>query len=306
MEDEADAAAEEMELAQWAESAGEASGANTEAPLVEDAGDESSKEEVEVNEHPATGRQRILWRASSGEPVRPGKTTQRQPAQKQLMREMRAMKAVAAKKPVKAAVAKRTATASSSSKRHRTPTPSPSPSDSSLEAEFDLGSFSPARKRKLVEEEGRGDGGLEGGEEGQGLDGRQAPSGYCAYAVAGGEQPPLQAREESLTKDLEEERQLRRNDTAEHKEYAEGINRWVSRLAGVASRTTTKLATMGMPNARYSPEPNVSPNAKLTLFFEGVLGALEQLRSNWATYLANESRRLYWGALTKVLSKVAF
>ena len=34
MEDEADAAAEETELAQWAESAWEASGANTEAPLL--------------------------------------------------------------------------------------------------------------------------------------------------------------------------------------------------------------------------------------------------------------------------------
>ena len=54
-----------------------------------------------------------------------------------------------------------------------------------------------------------------------------------------------------------------------------GINPWVSRLADVAGKTTTKLAAMGMPNVRYSPEPNVIPNAKLTLFFEGVLGALE-------------------------------
>ena len=67
------------------------------------------------------------------------------------MRETRAMKAAAATKAVKAAVAKRKATASSSSKRYWTP--SPSSSGSTLEAEFDLGSFSPARKRKLVEEE---------------------------------------------------------------------------------------------------------------------------------------------------------
>ena len=63
---------------------------------------------------------------------------------------------------------------------------------------------------------------------------------------------------------------------------------------------------MGMPDVRYSPEPNVSPNARLTLFFEGVLDALEQLRSNRADDLANESRRLCRGALTKVLTKVAF
>ena len=42
------------------------------------------------------------------------------------------------------------------------------------------------------------------------------------------------------------------------------------------------------------------------MFFEGVLEALEQLRSNRAAYLANESRRLCRGALTKVLTKVAF
>ena len=63
---------------------------------------------------------------------------------------------------------------------------------------------------------------------------------------------------------------------------------------------------MGLPNVRYSQEPNVSPNARLTLFFEGVLDALEQLHSNRASYLANESRRLCRGALTKVLTKVAF
>jgi len=61
-----------------------------------------------------------------------------------------------------------------------------------------------------------------------------------------------------------------------------------------------------MPNVRYLPEPNTSRNARLTLFFKGILGALEQLRSNRATYLANESRRLCRGTLTKVLTKVAF
>ena len=67
-----------------------------------------------------------------------------------------------------------------------------------------------------------------------------------------------------------------------------------------------QLATMGMPNVRYATEPNVSPNAKLTLFFEGVLGALEHFRSTRATFLANEARRLCRGAMTKVLTKVAY
>ena len=50
----------------------------------------------------------------------------------------------------------------------------------------------------------------------------------------------------------------------------------------------------------------MSPNAKLTLFFEGVLGTMEQFRSNRATSLANQARKLCRGALTKVLTKVAY
>ena len=49
----------------------------------------------------------------------------------------------------------------------------------------------------------------------------------------------------------------------------------------------------------------MSPNAKLTIFFEGVLGALEQLHSNRAASLADEARRLCRGAMTKVPTKVA-
>ena len=85
-----------------------------------------------------------------------------------------------------------------------------------------------------------------------------------------------------------------------------GENLWISRLADVAGRITMKLAAMGMPNMRYAPEPNVSPNAKLTLYFEGVLGALELFRSNRAASLANEARRLCRGAMNKVLTKVAY
>ena len=84
------------------------------------------------------------------------------------------------------------------------------------------------------------------------------------------------------------------------------VNLWISRLIDVGERLTTQLAVMGMPNFRYSPEANISPNARLTLFFEGVLEALEQLHSNRAAYLANEAWRLCRGALTKVLTKVAF
>ena len=83
------------------------------------------------------------------------------------------------------------------------------------------------------------------------------------------------AREEALTKSLEMERKLRKNYAANHEDFVKGGNLWVTRLVDVANSTTEKLANMGMSDVRYTPEPNVSPNARLTLFFEGVLGALE-------------------------------
>ena len=53
-----------------------------------------------------------------------------------------------------------------------------------------------------------------------------------------------------------------------------GENLWISRLADVTNRIK-QLADMGMPEVRCVTELSTSPNAKMTLFFEGVLGALE-------------------------------
>ena len=47
------------------------------------------------------------------------------------------------------------------------------------------------------------------------------------------------AREETLAKDLEAEKQLRKNEAANHKDFLEGENRWISRLVDVAGRITT-------------------------------------------------------------------
>ena len=63
---------------------------------------------------------------------------------------------------------------------------------------------------------------------------------------------------------------------------------------------------MGMPDVRLSEDRNISLNAKLTLFFERILDALVLLHSNRAIYLAKEARKLCRGALTKVLTKVAY
>ena len=112
-------------------------------------------------------------------------------------------------------------------------------------------------------------------------------------------------REGTLAKELETEKQLQKNEAAEHKDFKEGVNRWIGHLEDVADRITAQLATMGMPSVRYAPERSGTTNAKLTLFFECVLGAPEQLHANRAASLADEARRLCQGAMTKVLTKVA-
>ena len=114
------------------------------------------------------------------------------------------------------------------------------------------------------------------------------------------------AREETLTRSLEEEKQLRANEAASHQDYVAGENRWISRLEDVAGRVTSQLATMGMPNVRHAPERSRTVNTKLTLFFEGVLGALAYLHSSRAATLAGEARRLCFGVMTKVLTKMAY
>ena len=77
VEDEADVAAEEKEFAEWTGSAGEPSGAGTAVPLVEESVEESAEEETEADDSSTPGRKRVLRRASSGEPVQPGRTMQR-------------------------------------------------------------------------------------------------------------------------------------------------------------------------------------------------------------------------------------
>ena len=84
------------------------------------------------------------------------------------------------------------------------------------------------------------------------------------------------------------------------------MNRWIGCLEDIAGRITSQLATMVMPSVRYALERSGTTNAKLTLFFEWVLGALEQLHANRAASLADEARRLCQGAMTKVLTKVAY
>nr|XP_040256230.1 uncharacterized protein LOC120973962 [Aegilops tauschii subsp. strangulata] len=80
----------------------------------------------------------------------------------------------------------------------------------------------------------------------------------------------VRACEETLNKALVSERQLRKDDAAAHKDYVDNVNLWIGLFIDVAGKLTMQLAVMGMPDVRYSQEANISPNARLTLFFERI------------------------------------
>ena len=60
-----------------------------------------------------------------------------------------------------------------------------------------------------------------------------------------------------------------------------------------------------MLDVRYVPERSVSTNCSLTMFFEKVVGALERLHADRTASLAEESRMLCRGVMTRVLAKIA-
>ena len=113
------------------------------------------------------------------------------------------------------------------------------------------------------------------------------------------------SREMHLAKVLETEKQLLMNVTANLKDHEAGEKRWLERLAVIANSAADQLAIMGMPEMVYAPEASLSPNANLTIYFEKVVGALKRLHSNRAATLAEESRILCRGTMTRVLTKIA-
>ncbi|KAI4997093.1 hypothetical protein ZWY2020_052435 [Hordeum vulgare] len=112
------------------------------------------------------------------------------------------------------------------------------------------------------------------------------------------------ARERVLTKDLQDEKALLECVAADHDDYVGGVKIWTELLADVAGRLMAQLSAMGRHNFSYSSNAGTSPNARLTLFFDGMIDVVEQLHSGKAARLANESHKLCWVVLLKVLTKV--
>jgi hypothetical protein len=112
------------------------------------------------------------------------------------------------------------------------------------------------------------------------------------------------AREKALIKDLRNEKDLLKSAAATYNDFEKGVKIWTERLVDVAERLAAELSTMGLQNFNYSSDDRVSSSAKLIMFFQSVVDALKLLHSKRATHLANESRKLCWAILLKVLVKV--
>nr|XP_020152785.1 uncharacterized protein LOC109738102 [Aegilops tauschii subsp. strangulata] len=209
VEDKAAAEAEEKELAQWAQSAGEASSTGTRAPLVEDVVDESSSEEAEAVHPPGRG--------DAGSEGEQGQDFDRRPAPGRRF-------------------------------RHTADPPSADLEDihtviedvtKAAEAEAEKTAAEEAAKG-AAEDTAKGSAGKPGkgpaGEAGKSAaeeEAQETAKNLAATAEAARTQhqatlkleglegmlSEAQAREGTLAKDLEAEKQLRKNETANHKDF---------------------------------------------------------------------------------------
>ena len=94
------------------------------------------------------------------------------------------------------------------------------------------------------------------------------------------------AREQTLIKELADEKLLLQDAASTHNELVASTKLWTGCLVDVAERLTMQLSAMGMSSFRFSHEVNMTDSARLTLFFKRVLDALKPLYSNRAAYLA--------------------
>ena len=67
-----------------------------------------------------------------------------------------------------------------------------------------------------------------------------------------------------------------------------------------------ELAELDLAGFGYYSDENLQPSAKLTLFFKGVVTALQQLWERIPKKLADESRAICAKVLEKVLVKILF
>lgn len=115
-----------------------------------------------------------------------------------------------------------------------------------------------------------------------------------------------ETRKKTLAENLQKESELVKSAAFEHNDYVRGMEIWTEKLVDVARKLAAQLSTMGSEDYREPLDDKMPHSTTLTMFFDYVLEALEQLDSNRAAHLASESRKLCQAVLRKILTKVVY
>ena len=111
-------------------------------------------------------------------------------------------------------------------------------------------------------------------------------------------------REDDLKKELKGNEELLMRATETQNTFKATVELWTEGLVNIAASINEELAELDLAGFGYSTEENLQPSAKLTLFFKGVVTALQQLRERIPKKLADESRAICTKVLEKVLVKI--
>ena len=79
--------------------------------------------------------------------------------------------------------------------------------------------------------------------------------------------------------------------------FKENVEHWTESLVVAAAAIDGELAQLGVEDFGYPSDEHLQPSAKLSLFFKGMVTALQRLRENIPKQLADESRRICAGVL---------
>jgi hypothetical protein len=113
-------------------------------------------------------------------------------------------------------------------------------------------------------------------------------------------------REKALAKELQKEKNLLQSAVATQNKFRDNVKIFMGRLADATANIDKELTTLGLQDFGYPTDENMQTSAKLALFFDGVMEALQQLQVDHRAQLADESRRLCQGVLQRLLVKIAY
>ena len=107
-----------------------------------------------------------------------------------------------------------------------------------------------------------------------------------------------------LSIDLEETKRSQKAAEQNMAQLEKSIADWTAKLVGIAERLSAQLAVMDVGTWSFNMDSNQAVSTTLSLFFEGLLAALDAYHKGRAKKFADESRILVRNVVLRILSKV--